>query len=192
MGIATGAASGIAVLDLDIKHPEALRWWRDNENRLPVTRTFRTRSGGVHLYYTYAPGIRCSTSRPVPGVDVKGDGGCVVSWWSAGFPCLDESPPAPWPAWLTATIWPPAPPAPPRRTERPQDDDAAVGGILRALSIAAEGGRNSVAFWAACRLRERGIGRGEAESMLLPAATAAGLDRAEVRATLASAWRRLS
>ena len=55
IGIATGAASDLAVLDLDVKHPEAVRWWRKTESRLPPSRAYRTRSGGVHLFFRHAP-----------------------------------------------------------------------------------------------------------------------------------------
>jgi hypothetical protein len=34
VGVATGAASGIDVLDLDRKHPEARAWWTANRSRL--------------------------------------------------------------------------------------------------------------------------------------------------------------
>jgi hypothetical protein len=56
IGIVTGSRSGISVLDIDIKHAEAVRWWRGNHQRLPLTRTFRSRSGGLHLYFRHGQG----------------------------------------------------------------------------------------------------------------------------------------
>src|SRR5689334_3538050 len=50
IGIATGAMSGVSVLDVDLKHDAALAWWQANEARLPRTRAYRTRSGGIHLH----------------------------------------------------------------------------------------------------------------------------------------------
>lgn len=108
IGIATGKPSGISVLDVDIKHPEARIWWRQNEDRIPCTRTYRTRRAGFHCYFRHVPGIRNAQARPVPGIDVRGQGGYVVAWFATGHECLDHSPPATWPAWLTTAIWPPA------------------------------------------------------------------------------------
>src|SRR5712692_9261735 len=39
IGVATGAASGVSILDVDIKGDAARVWWRQNEQRLPRTRT---------------------------------------------------------------------------------------------------------------------------------------------------------
>jgi Bifunctional DNA primase/polymerase, N-terminal len=51
VGIRTDAASGICVLDLDCKHPEACAWWRRYQSKIPLTRLYRTRSGGMHAYF---------------------------------------------------------------------------------------------------------------------------------------------
>src|SRR5215467_8691413 len=51
IGVATGSASQIAVLDIDRKHEAAKQWWNKNRVSLPATRTHRTRSGGLHLIY---------------------------------------------------------------------------------------------------------------------------------------------
>ena len=190
VGIATGAASDLAVLDLDMKHPEAIRWWRANEKRLPETRAYRTRGGGVHLHFRHAPGVRCSTGRPVPGVDVRGEGGYVISWFAAGFECLDHAPRAPWPGWLSAEIWPPAPPRPPVRPVTASVSDAGIAALGAKVAGAAEGNRNSILFWAAKRLAEKRMPAREIETLLLPAALSAGLAELEARRTVASAVRR--
>ena len=192
IGIATGEASGVAVLDLDAKHPEAVRWWRANEKRLPETRAFRTRSGGLHCYFRHSPGLRCSTGRPVPGLDVRADGGYAVCWYAAGLECLDHAAPAPWPAWLANEIWQPRPPAPApvAVTRRPRGSaDRALAGVLRVVETAAEGERNSRLHWSTRRLAERGVPEGEALALLVPAAIAAGLPAVEARRTVASAMR---
>jgi hypothetical protein len=62
IGIATGAASGVDVLDIDSgRHPEADAWWKaatSGEIRPSIlpTRVYRTRSGGLHAYYRHTPG----------------------------------------------------------------------------------------------------------------------------------------
>jgi hypothetical protein len=107
IGVRTGETSGISVLDIDIKHAEACAWWQKYVRHIPVTRTYRTRSGGLHLYFRHSAGIVNSEARPVKGVDTRGDGGYVIFWFAEGFECLDHSPPAAWPRWLSETIWPP-------------------------------------------------------------------------------------
>jgi hypothetical protein len=126
VGIATGELSGISVLDVDVSHDEARAWWRQYEHLLPITRTYRTRRGGLHLYFQHAPGVRNVQGEPTPGIDVRGQGGYVISWWCAGLECLDHAPPHPWPKWLSHHFWPP-PPKPKAKkkskTDKLSDDD---------------------------------------------------------------------
>lgn len=91
IGVACGDRSGISVLDVDVKHDAARGWWRQNEIRLPTTRAYRTRGGGLHLYFRHASGVRNVEGRPVPGIDVRGEGGYVVFWFGAGCECLDPA-----------------------------------------------------------------------------------------------------
>ena len=116
----------------------------------------------------------------------------MVSWFAVGFECLDHTPRAPWPAWLTQAIWPPKP-SPESAPRKPAaDNSAAVNGILRKLQDTKEGSRNAVLYWSANRLRERGISRSECEGLLLPIAMGVGLQRGEASATIGSAWRSAS
>jgi hypothetical protein len=198
IGTAAGEASSIDVLDVDIKHTAALAWWRSNEVRIPATRTFRTRSGGLHLYHRHATGLGGSAGKLAPGIDVRGDGGYVISWFAAGCECLDHSPPAPWPGRLVAELLPkPKPPvAVLPRVKTNVHADLAIEGVLRLIATAAEGERNSVLHWSACRLGERvragQIGQREAEALLVAAAAAAGLAEREARATARSGLRRVA
>lgn len=195
IGIATGAVSGFDLLDLDLKHDPALGWWRSNQHRIPATRTYRSRSGGLHLHLIHAPGLGCSAGRLAPGVDVRADGGYAINWFAAGFPCLDHTPPAPWPAWLLAELIPKRKPTlhPSRPIGRGRSD-CAIDGALQSIATATEGQRNTIVHWAACRLGERvhagHIGAGEAETLLISAGIAAGLAEREVRATVRSGLRR--
>jgi hypothetical protein len=196
IGIATGEASGIDVLDIDMKHGEALHWWQDNQATVPPTRTFRTRSGGLHLYFGHASGIGCSAGRLALGVDTRGDGGYVVYWFAAGRECLDNTAPQPWPAWLLTALLPKSKPAPLIRPMSPERADRAIDGIVRAVQDAPEGQRNAVLHWAACRLAERvqgaQIGSGEALALLVAAGAGIGLTEAEARATARSGLARAS
>jgi hypothetical protein len=109
IGVACGTASGICILDIDIKANDARAWWLQNQHRIPETRCYRTRSGGLHAVFRHTPGVRNVQGEPIPGVDVRGEGGYVAWWFGAGYECLDHSPPAPWPAWLSQFFWPPKP-----------------------------------------------------------------------------------
>ena len=193
IGVATGVVSGVAVLDVDVKHDAARAWWFRNEHRITTTRTFRTRSGGLHLFFNYAIGIRCASGRPVVGVDVRGDGGYVIYWFAAGHECLDHVSLRPFPAWLWDAIWPPLP----RSLRKPErtigTSGGAINGILRTLSDATNGERNSTLYWAARRIQDRiaagEIDRSRAERDLLYAARQCGLTDLEAERTIASAWK---
>ena len=190
IGVVTGASSGIWVLDIDIDHPEAVDWWQAHNHLLLPTRAYRTRSGGFHCYYTGADGLRNSAGRPVRGVDVRGDGGYVVFWFAAGLECLDHSPPAPWPAWLRRRVAPPVAAPQSGPVVYHGDPDAGLRGLLDKVAGAAEGERNQLLFWAACRLFGKGLKTGEVEGLLVPVAVNAGLADPEARRTIASAAQR--
>jgi hypothetical protein len=189
IGVATGPVSGIWVVDVDVKHPEACTWWRANHHRLLHTRTYATRSGGLHLYYRDGVGIGCSTGRICRGVDTRGDGGYVIFWFAAGLGCHDHSPPALWPAWLRDALAPPPRPAVAavHRAHIAASAETSVAGIVRRVAEAREGERNAVLFWAACRLLERGLRRSDVEALLIPTALGTGLSEVEARRTIASA-----
>jgi hypothetical protein len=186
VGIATGVVSQLWVVDVDVKHPEACNWWRANHRRLLPTRTYETRSAGLHLYYRDGDSIGCSSGRICRGIDTRGGGGYAIHWFAAGFGCHDHSPPAPWPQCLRDALAPP-PPRPEPRHAGPLPAEAAIAGIVRRVATAAEGERNALLFWAACRLLERGLRHAEVEALLLHTARATGLPDSEIRRTITSA-----
>jgi hypothetical protein len=188
IGIATGPQSGIAVLDCDRKHPEAVIWWKRNHHRLLPTRTYATRSGGLHLYFRDRTGVGNTQGKLCRGIDTRGEGGYVICWFAVGLECLYHTPPQPFPDWLyeALTYRPPAPPA----AARPINPDRAIDGVLRKLAEAAEGERNALLFWASCRLAQHRVGQAETEAMLVPIATSIGLTDHEARQTIRSAMRR--
>ena len=103
IGVPTGAASGIDVLDVD---PEkgGDEWFRANEHRLPPTCTHHTRRpGGFHKLFKHAAGLRCSMDNPARGVDIRADLGYAVWWPAAGNYC-NETPLAEWPGWLLIDV----------------------------------------------------------------------------------------
>jgi hypothetical protein len=190
VGIRTGEASGLAVLDVDAKHAAATQWYAENRNRLLPTRAHRTPGGGIHLIFAHVEGLRCSQSRIARGVDVKAEGGYAIWYPAVGLPVLCEGPLAPWPAWLLAQLKPKAPP-PPSRLVIP--DDRRLQQLLRRVATAHEGERNALAFWGACRLAEMVgtglLGESDALALIVEAAMAAGLPREEAIATARSGMR---
>lgn len=189
IGIATGEASGISVVDVDPKHEAAVEWWRRWCRLLLPTRCFQTRSGGGHLYFRHAPGVRNSQGTLCRGVDTRGEGGYVVSWFAAGFGCFDHSPPAPWPTWLLKELTRQAPSAAQSVVALRSESNRSIAGVVRRVAVAVEGERNAVLFWAACCCAERGLRRADIEALLAPAAAGTGLPIEEVHRTIGSACR---
>jgi len=113
IGMPTGPASDLVVLDIDVKDDRANGFdtLADLGHVLPETPMVHTASGGVHVYFrnpTYRE-LRCSAGLIGPGLDVRADGGYVIvpspgsgySWdpiWN--FDTIEPIAP---PAWL----WPP-------------------------------------------------------------------------------------
>jgi hypothetical protein len=203
VGMTTGAASGIDVLDLDLQRPEAAEWWPAHRHRLPETRVHRTRSGGLHLLFDHAAGLRCTAGSIAPGVDTRADGGYAIHWPAAGLPVLCDAPPAPWPEWLIEELSPPRPAAP-SAVWTPSPDPSRYRATSRYASAALLHAAERVA-WAPTGSRNRtlnreayGIGRlvtgrlldaQVAVDMLAAAAVVAGLSPREIEATLRSALR---
>jgi hypothetical protein len=169
IGMATGPASGVWVLDVD--GADGIASLMDLANRfgrLPPTVRQHTGGGGGQLFYRW-PGvlpwgsvIRNSASAPALGehLDVRGDGGYVVlppsihpsgrpyRWVEGCAPWETEPASAPW--WLLRIVAPPPEaPRPPRR-EAPRREGEGAGyaaGALRAaeteIAAAGKGTRNA-------------------------------------------------
>jgi hypothetical protein len=86
VGIATGAASGIFVLDVDVNDgkagDETLRDLEARHGALPDTYSVITGTGGAHYYFRVPDGvtIRNDAGRRLgPGLDIRGEGGQVLA-----------------------------------------------------------------------------------------------------------------
>ena len=155
IGVATGAASGIDALDIDPKDC-GLLWLGDHCATLPTTRTHGTRSGGYHFLFQHHPGLRCSASKIAPGVDVRADGGYIVWWPDTGIPVQNEDAFASWPEWVLEKIAI-TKPMPKRTFDASAIEkfrNTGIEHLIRFVAEAAEGQRNSILFWAACRVGE--------------------------------------
>jgi hypothetical protein len=206
IGVPTGLASGIDVLDIDNRNGGG-DWYAANKARLPATRIQRTRSGGLHLLFAAHPQMKCSAGKIAPGVDVRAQGGYTIWWAAEGLPYRDYPPSglSAWPEWLLRAAMPePAPQArdlspigdwrkrPARENIR---DLRAFERLLKFVANAPKGERISRLYWAACRVDEfvmrdlvsSRLGFDELER----AAAYAGLPMREISSTITSALRGL-
>ena len=162
IGIATGEASRVAVLDIDGPEGEAeLAELLTRSAPLPETLTART-GRGRHVYFSSESPLACR--KIAPHIDLKADGGYVVAppslhasgrryeWLNA------DAPLAPVPEWVYGA--PEVRPA----IESPSLDPRLI------LSGVAEGARDDTLFRYACRLRGLGVDRSEATTLVLVAA----------------------
>ena len=194
IGVPTGEK--FVVLDLDFKHPEALRWYQDAG--LPVTRTHVTRSGGRHLFFKPHTAIKNTASKIALGVDTRGFGGYIIWWPAEGFEVLHSNWLAEVPSFILDA---PKPSEPLPRNVTPMASarhivgrrgDARVRSILEAAASAREGERNNIVFWCACRISDMiyaGETDGHAINALADVAIGIGLSRREVGLTINSALR---
>jgi len=112
VGIVTGTISGLVVMDIDPRHggEDSLAGLLREHGPLPQTIEARTGGGGRHVYFAHPGEVVRNKVGLVPGIDVRGDGGCVVAppsvhesgrpyVWLEGHAPSDIAP-APLPAWL--------------------------------------------------------------------------------------------
>jgi hypothetical protein len=112
IGVPTGKASGLVVLDIDTKNPAANGYdtlKALGKADLPATPRAHTASGGEHVYFaTIGIEIRNSIGQHGlgPGLDVRGEGGLVITpspgsgyRWDP-IRNFDTCSPIPAPAWL--------------------------------------------------------------------------------------------
>ena len=198
VGIATGAVSGLLVLDLD--SAEAIA---EAERRgIPDTVTVRT-SKGRHVYFRHTGEPIGNRAGLLPGWDVRGDGGYVVAPGSvheSGFTYAWENPPglfdlAPVPQWLAAMLAKPEQPDNVRPFPRDRTGpwaETALRNELAVLMAAAEGKRNTALNKAALKLGQIVAGghlsEGEVKRRLHSTAAAIGLDPEEIGPTIESGF----
>ena len=112
VGIATGADSGIFVVETDtpkghnVDGEASLRAREEKHGPLPKTLMAESPSGSRHRYFKYPPGIEIknSTSSIARGIDVRGEGGMVIAPPSVrgdgAYRWLNDNPIADAPQWL--------------------------------------------------------------------------------------------
>lgn len=202
IGIPTGVASGVVVVDVDVHGPTDGRvaWERAADAGLVsgAGLLVRTPTGGTHAYFPATPGRKQrSWQAAAAGVDFRGDGGYIIAPPSQRI--IDGSVKryriadiaahsvGPVDAGRLRDFLDPRPVAP----ARPGGGTMAVDAERLAAWVSGrgEGERNRSLFWAACRLAENGTSPGEALDALSAAAHSAGLSDREITTTVRSAYR---
>lgn len=109
IGIPTGEASGLSVIDIDVRDgKQGLEWEKKNAEILGLTKKAKTQSDGRHYYYNHKDGIR--NRKGIDGcVDIRGDGGYVIHPASDGYEWLNDEDFADFPSDFAASSQAPAP-----------------------------------------------------------------------------------
>jgi Bifunctional DNA primase/polymerase, N-terminal len=202
VGIPTGAASGVDVVDVDI-HLSGNGFAAFERARSAGlvdgwAWLVRTPSGGVHAYFLRRRGGE-QRSWQVPGqhVDFRGDGGYIIAppsrvdldGHTAAYELIAIAQHRARPVDADALrrfldlprpVLPPA--GLPALASRPDK-------LAAWVASRPEGARNQGLFWAACRMVEDGYRFDAAASLLAEAAQRAGLPEHEVMTTIRSAYR---
>ncbi len=194
IGVPTGGR--FSVLDLDLQRPEAQAWLDRHRDRLPLTRSHVTRSGGRHFLFKPNADFRTTAGMIAHGVDSRASGAYIVWWPAARFDVLHRGVLAEAPLWLLAMLRRPKPPPIIVRAARATAGNASarLHAILDLVASSKEGERNRLVFWAACRFAEM-IAAGEIDQGvgaiafddLMTAAAQCGLPAREIQATIKSA-----
>jgi len=181
------------VVDLDLEHDDAQQWLADNRDRVPLTRTHRTRSGGMHWLFAPNDKVKCSAGKLGPHIDTRGNGGYVIWWPACGLEVLHGTVFAQVPDWILELLNPtPVLIVGNVVPFRGGPTSGSIRGALGVLARAREGERNSALYWTSCRLAEavqaRTLNEGEAFDLLLSVGRQIGLQDREIFRTARSAF----
>jgi hypothetical protein len=149
VGVATGIK--FVVIDLDLQHAAANQWYA--RANLPLTRMHVTRSGGRHLLFKPHEAIGCTTGKLWKHIDTRGLGGYVIWWPSDDLEVMHGNVLAEIPNWIVNRLNEPKTEFRPVHEGGPPASERMLG-ILERVAAAQEGERNSLTYWAACRVRE--------------------------------------
>ena len=106
VAVATGAISGIDILDIDPRNGGD-RWLFEHHDQLPKTRVHETRGIGWHFIFNHSPSLR-NSNKLADGVEFLSTGRWAVWWPEHAGRVLCPGPVAPLPAWLHEALAEPA------------------------------------------------------------------------------------
>jgi hypothetical protein len=166
IGLATGSASGLVVLDFD-KKTGGLETWDQLSSDLPTTMTVATQNGGAHLYFASAESSIRNKAGLLPGMDIRGEGGYVVAPPTPGYSLVDGAPLVGLPFWLSERLRARAP-EPMPSAALPEGERGVLN--KRTLRFVAEGARPGMwhqeLFQAAMNCKQNGYSFDEAVELL--------------------------
>lgn len=198
IGIATGAQSGIWVLDIDCDKGGdlSLEQLLAQHGPLPETPEQKTGSGGTHIIFAH-PGVPVGNRVCfAPGLDTRGDGGYIVAAPSENAKGTYEWSVAPddiattlAPTWLITLVNPPKQTAAPSFSTNGNGHAVLPKRTLQYIfSGAQKGNRNAELYAAAQQFFAAGYSQTEADQKLRPRAQQDGLTDTEIDRTIASAY----
>lgn len=145
------------VVDVDPRNggDSSLDDLQNKHGHLPPTRTARTGSGGLHIWFSYRGPARGKLAK---GIDIKTNSGYVVmppSRHASGgtYEWTTELPPAYAPQWLKDIINPPVVHRAPR-PPRGDIGDKRIAGLVEFVASRTYGEVNDALYWAACQADE--------------------------------------
>jgi hypothetical protein len=189
IGVPTGER--FVVVDCDLQHNEALRWYE--HGNVPLTRKHVTKSGGRHLLFRPDDRVGCSAGKIWPHIDTRGKGGYIIWWPAEGFDVLHGGVLAEVPPWIIERFNKPAEPQYVPRPISVRTAGRKIEGIVGTIATARPGERNGKLFWGANRLKEVAeqsiISHSNAFELAIEAASRTGLSITEAHRTVASAFR---
>lgn len=161
-----------------------------------------TGSLGLHVYLRWPAEVPASQASLVRGLlDVRSNGGRNGGYVLAAgsvtekgpYVCERDLPITDTPEWLRPLVT--EQPRPARATalinelDRFLQGGGGYSGLIATVQNAGEGNRNNALTWAACSMAKDGATMDEAVAQLAEPAAIAGLPEAEIRQTIASAYR---
>ena len=163
IAIATGSASGLVVLDVDVKNGQPGRESLDALQRecgTLLTRSAKSPSGGWHFYFRHPGGEVKSRAGVMPGLDIRGDGGYIIAPPSVtdtgAYQWSIEEDAVPLPEGLLKRL---NGKAKGNGQSKPFDRENILDGVP-------EGQRDDALFRYACSLKARNTSRQEAEVLI--------------------------
>lgn len=203
IGMPTGAASGLVVVDVDVHGPANGYVALDRADRAGLLEGWEllihTPSDGLHAYYPASPGlVQRSWQAAWVGIDFRGDGGYIIvppsrrlvegeqrtyrlEQVTRGIPRGVDA------QRLRRFLDPP-----PIQRKPVADRGVDVDRLASWVGRLQEGERNHGLFWAACTMAEHHVPAGEALDVLTTAGGQAGLSVREVTVTVRSAYRTIA
>jgi predicted P-loop ATPase len=187
VGVATGAASGLLVLDVDPRNggDHSLTQLVGTHGELPATVTAKTSGDGLHYYFSLPEGVQVRGSVLTDGLDIKADGGYVLappsvhpsgalySWLASP----DKQQLAPAPEWLLeAAVKKPRPGKMARAADQVDASETPLGRLFDELGmlgrLGPDGKRSVVCPWQ----REHTSGAPlDSSTVIFPASSPEGL-----------------